>query len=131
LAVERILKSFDDTAATPETASIGSGKIMSLARPIGLPKDREEEPIVRFWPTAKRAAPRTIEWGRGEVEKFKVVGARPQLRRIMTKYAAYYNELRTNRSLNKEAPFHRAIQRLGAITSQPVLGGLHHQHCRI
>ena len=29
----RILKSSDDTAATPETASIGSGKIMSLARP--------------------------------------------------------------------------------------------------
>jgi len=35
LAVERILKSFDDTAATPETALIGSGN-MSLARPIGL-----------------------------------------------------------------------------------------------
>jgi hypothetical protein len=29
----RILKSSDDTAATPETASIGSEKIMSLARP--------------------------------------------------------------------------------------------------
>jgi hypothetical protein len=50
---------------------------------------------------------------------------------LLTKYAAYYNELRTNRSLNKDAPFHRAIQRLGAITSQPVLGGLHHQYCRI
>jgi hypothetical protein len=48
-----------------------------------------------------------------------------------TNYAAYYNELKTNRSLNKDAPFHRAIQRLGAITSQPVLGGLHHQYCRI
>jgi transposase len=35
------------------------------------------------------------------------------------------------RSLDKDAPFHRAIQRLGAITSQPVLGGLHHQYCRI
>jgi hypothetical protein len=32
---------------------------------------------------------------------------------------------------DKDAPFHRAIQRLGAITSQPVLGGLHHQYCRI
>jgi hypothetical protein len=54
-----------------------------------------------------------------------------QLRRILTKYAAYYNELRTNRSLNNDAPFHRAIQRLGAVTSLPVLGGLHHQYCRI
>ena len=26
---------------------------------------------------------------------------------------------------DKDAPFHRAIQRLGAITSQPILGGLH------
>jgi hypothetical protein len=67
----RILKSSDDTAATPETASIGSGKLCPSRAPIGLPKDREEKPIVRFWPTAKRAAPRTIEWGRGEVEKFK------------------------------------------------------------
>src|SRR5258708_2533766 len=30
------------------------------------------------------------------------------LRRILTKYAAYYNEWRTHRSLNKDAPIHRA-----------------------
>src|SRR5438876_2016590 len=53
------------------------------------------------------------------------------LRRIVGAYAAYYNESRTHRSLDKDAPFHRAIQRLGAITSRPVLGGLHHQYCRI
>jgi hypothetical protein len=46
-------------------------------------------------------------------------------------YAAYYNESRTYRSLNKDAPFHRAIERFGAITSHPILGGLHHQYCRI
>jgi transposase InsO family protein len=46
-------------------------------------------------------------------------------------YAAYYNESRTHRSLNKDAPFHCAIERLGAITSHPILGGLHHQYCRI
>src|SRR5262249_7122585 len=37
----------------------------------------------------------------------------------------------TLRSLDKDAPFHRAIERLGVITSQPLLGGLHHQYCRI
>jgi hypothetical protein len=52
------------------------------------------------------------------------------LRQVLIKFAIYYNECRIHRSLNKDAPFHRAIERLGAITSQPVLGGLHHQYCR-
>ena len=53
------------------------------------------------------------------------------LRRILTKYAAYYNRLRTHRSLNKDAPIHRAIERVGPIGSTPILGGLHHRYCRI
>src|SRR5260370_42152782 len=53
------------------------------------------------------------------------------LRRILGRYTAYYNESRIHRSLDKDAPFHRAIERLSVITSQPVLGGLHHQYCRI
>jgi hypothetical protein len=53
------------------------------------------------------------------------------LRRILGAYAAYYNESRIHRSLKKDAPFHRPIQRLGVITSQPVLGGPHHRYCRI
>src|SRR3981081_4667215 len=60
-----------------------------------------------------------------------IVLGETHLRRILAKYAAYYNESRTHRSLNKDAPFHRTIQRMGAITSQPALGGLHHQYCRI
>jgi hypothetical protein len=43
----------------------------------------------------------------------------------------YYNVSRTHRALNKDAPLHRAIERLGAVVSRPVLGGLHHQYCRI
>jgi transposase InsO family protein len=46
-------------------------------------------------------------------------------------YARYYNESGTHRSLDKDAPFHRPVQRLGTIISQPVIGGLHHQYCRI
>jgi hypothetical protein len=53
------------------------------------------------------------------------------LRRVLQSYARYYNESRTHRSLNKDAPVHRAIESLGAIISRPVLGGLHHQYCRI
>src|SRR5438034_2705973 len=60
-----------------------------------------------------------------------IVFGKAHLRRILGRYAAYYNESRIHRSLDKDAPFHRAIERLGVITSQPVLGGLHHQYCRI
>jgi hypothetical protein len=60
-----------------------------------------------------------------------VVLGEAHLRRILTKYAAYYNELRTHRSLDKDAPIHRAIQNVGRIISAPVLGGLHHHYCRI
>jgi hypothetical protein len=60
-----------------------------------------------------------------------IVFGEAHLRRIVGAYAAYYNAARIHRSLNKDAPFHRAIERLGAITSYPILGGLHHQYCRI
>jgi hypothetical protein len=60
-----------------------------------------------------------------------VVLGEAHLRRILTKYATYYNELRTHRSLNKDAPIRRAIQHVGRIVSAPVLGGLHHHYCRI
>ena len=60
-----------------------------------------------------------------------IVFGEAHLCRILGKYAAYYNESRIHRSLEKDAPFHRTIERLGVITSRPVLGGLHHQYCRI
>jgi transposase InsO family protein len=53
------------------------------------------------------------------------------LRRVLQSYARYYNESRTHRALNKDAPLHRAIESLGAIISRPVLGELHHRYCRI
>jgi hypothetical protein len=53
------------------------------------------------------------------------------LRRILKSYARYYNETRTHRSLDKDAPFSRPVQRIGRITSHALLGGLHHHYCRI
>ena len=53
------------------------------------------------------------------------------LRRILATYASYYNEHRTHRSLAKDTPLHRVIERLGTVTSRPLLGDLHHQYCRI
>ena len=60
-----------------------------------------------------------------------IVLGEAHLRRILSKYAGYYNGSRIHRSLHNDAPFHRAIERLGVITSRPVLGGLHHQYSRI
>jgi hypothetical protein len=34
-------------------------------------------------------------------------------------------------ALQKDAPFHRAVQRSGAIVAIPILAGLHHQYVRI
>jgi hypothetical protein len=53
------------------------------------------------------------------------------LRLILQAYAHYYNDLRTHRSLDKDAPFSRPVQRTGSITSQALLGGLHHHYMRV
>jgi hypothetical protein len=53
------------------------------------------------------------------------------LRRILQTYAGYYNKIRTHRSLDKDAPAFRPVQRIGAITSHPILGGLHHHYVRV
>ena len=52
------------------------------------------------------------------------------LRRVLKSYADYYNSVRTHRSLNKDAPVTRQIQRIGSIKSQAVLGELHHYYAR-
>ena len=53
------------------------------------------------------------------------------LRRILRSYVMYYNKIRTHRSLDKDAPIWRPVQRTGVITSNPILGGLHHHYFRI
>jgi hypothetical protein len=60
-----------------------------------------------------------------------VVSGEPHLRRILKAYAAYYNEVRTHLSLDKDAPNSRGPHRLGTIVAMPVLGGLHHQYVRV
>jgi hypothetical protein len=37
----------------------------------------------------------------------------------------------THRSLNKDAPVSRPVQRIGVISSRCMLGGLHHQYARV
>ena len=40
------------------------------------------------------------------------------------------DSVRTHRSLNKDAPVSRPVQRTGVISSRAILGGLHHQYAR-
>jgi transposase InsO family protein len=90
-----------------------------------------DKPIAPGSPWQNAFAERLIDTIRRECLDHMILFGEAHLRRILGKYAAYYNELRIHRSLDKDAPFHRAIERVGAITSQPVLGGLHYQYCRI
>jgi transposase InsO family protein len=76
-------------------------------------------------------AERLIGTLRRECLDHTIVFGEAHLRRILNKYVVYYNKSRIHRSLDKDSPFHRAVERLGVITSQSVLGGLHHQYCRI
>src|SRR5438132_813067 len=89
-----------------------------------------DKPIAPGSPWQNGFAERLIGSIRRECVNHLVVLGEAHLRRILTKYAAYYNELRTHRSLNKDAPIRRAIQHVGRIVSAPVLGGLHHHYCR-
>jgi transposase InsO family protein len=64
------------------------------------------------------------------VDHFIVLGE-AHLRWILRAYAGYYNEVRTHRSLNKDAPVSHPVQRTGIIRSHPILGGLHHHYVRV
>jgi transposase InsO family protein len=101
--------------------------VMHRLRAMGI----RDKPIAPGSPWQNGFAERLIGSIRRECVDHVVVLGEAHLRRILTKYAAYYNELRTHRSLNKDAPIYRAIQHAGCIVSAPVLGGLHHHYCRI
>ncbi len=90
-----------------------------------------DKPIAPGSPWQNGFAERLIGSSRRECVDHIVILGEAHLRRILKKYAAYYNELRTHRSLGKDAPIHRAVQHVGRIASVPVLGGLHHHYCRI
>jgi Integrase core domain len=53
------------------------------------------------------------------------------LRRMVLSYTGYYSGTRTHLSLNKDAPIPRAAENAGRIICRPILGGLHHQYCRM
>ena len=60
-----------------------------------------------------------------------VVLSEAHLRRILRTYASYYNKIRTHRSLRKDAPIWRPVQRTGSIRSHAILAGFHHHYFRV
>ena len=64
------------------------------------------------------------------MDHFVVLGE-AHLRRTLRAYARYYNDIRTHRSLAKDAPVSRPVQRTGNIRSHAILGGLHHLYVRV
>ena len=100
-------------------------------------KARVQAMGIRDRPTSFRSP-----WQNGHIERLigstrhectdhVIVFNEAHLRRLLSKYASYYNEVRTHLSLEKDAPCRRPIERFGDIIAQPILGGLHHRYARI
>ncbi len=90
-----------------------------------------DKPIAPGSPWQNGFAERLIGSIRRECTDHVVALGETHLRRTLQTYARYYNEMRTHRSLDKDSPASRPVQRTGCILSRALLGGLHHQYCRI
>jgi transposase InsO family protein len=90
-----------------------------------------DKPIASASPWQNGYAERLIGSIRRECLDHLVVLSEAHLRRILQAYARYYNKIRTHRSLDKDAPISRPVQRIGNITSHALLGGLHREYVRI
>jgi len=90
-----------------------------------------DRPIAPRSPWQNGIAERLIGTLRRECLDHVLVLGERHLRRVLLAYAKYYNQTRPHRSLQKDAPLQRTIQRIGEITAVPILGGLHHQYVRM
>ena len=89
-----------------------------------------DKPTAPASPWQNGFAERLIGSIRRECLDHIIVLGEVHLRGILKSYAHYYNGVRTHRSLNKDAPVTRQIQRIGSIKSHAILGGLHHHYAR-
>src|SRR6202023_2099560 len=90
-----------------------------------------DKPTAPASPWQNGVAERLIGSMRRECLDHVIVLGEAHLRRILKNYAAYYNGVRTHRSLQKDAPVSRPVQQTGVISSRAILGGLHHHYVRI
>ena len=104
-----------------------SGAFIRRVRAMGI-RDR---PICARSPWQNGYAERLIGSIRRECLDHVVVFGERHLRNLLRSYQQYYNGCRTHLSLDKDAPYSRAVTTCGCIAVNPELGGLHHQYCRI
>src|ERR1700726_1879594 len=90
-----------------------------------------DKPTAPASPWQNGVAERLIGSIRRECVDHIIVLGEMHLRRVLKSYADYYNSFRTHRSLNKDAPVSRPVQRTGVISSRAILGGLHHRCARV
>ena len=81
-----------------------------------------DKPTASASPWQNGFAERLIGSIRRECVDHFVVFGEAHLRRILR------NDIRTHRSLDKDAPVSRPVQRTGMISSHAILGGLHHHY---
>src|SRR6202043_3547772 len=77
-----------------------------------------DKPIVPASPWQNGFAERLIGSIRRECLDHAIICGEAHLRRVLKPYAHYYNRFRTNRSLNKDPPVSRSVQRTGVIRAQ-------------
>ena len=107
--------------------SVYGGAFVRRLSAIGI----RDHPIAPRSPWQNAYVERLIGTIRRECLDHVVVWGEAHLRRFLIAYAYYYNHARTHRSLVKDAPIPRPVQRTGQIRSLPVLGGLHHVYARM
>src|SRR6201988_2411948 len=89
-----------------------------------------DKPIAPASPWQNGFAERLIGSIRPECLAHIIVFGEAHLRQILRSYADYYNGIRAHRSLDKDAPVCRPVQRIGSIKSHAILGGVHHNYAR-
>jgi transposase InsO family protein len=90
-----------------------------------------DRPITAQSPWQNGYVERVIGSIRRECLDHVIIWSEAHLRCVLSAYAAYYNSSRTHLGLRKDAPNHRRIERHGTVVSRDILGGLHHEYCRI
>jgi transposase InsO family protein len=105
---------------------IYGGAVTRRLRAMGI----RDKPIAPASPSQNGFTERLIGSIRRECLDHVIVSGEAHLRRNLISYAAYYNSVRTHRSLHKDAPNFRPIQQIGIIRSHPILGGRHRHYVR-